>query len=51
MDIEKEIKDILFEIGQDIKLHKLDEDNFIIEIDYEKYTADLLRAFKTWLSE
>ena len=51
MDLEKEIKDILFKIGQEVKIHKIDNDNSIIEVDYEKYTAELLRAFKTWLSE
>lgn len=51
MDIEDEIKNILFKIGTDVKLHKIDEDNIILEIDYERYTADILRAFKIWLSE
>ena len=51
MDLEKEIKSILFEIGKEVKLHKLDDDNIILEIDYEKYTADLMRILKDWLSE
>lgn len=51
MDLEKEIKDILFKIGQEVKIHKIDNDNSIIEVDYERYTADLLRVFKIWLSE
>lgn len=51
MDLEKEIKEILFRIGQEIKIHKIDNDNSIIEVDYDKYTADLMRMFKIWLSE
>lgn len=51
MDIEKEIKSILFRMGQDVKIHKLDDENMILEIDYERYTADILRVFKTYLSE
>jgi hypothetical protein len=42
MDLEKEIKNILFEIGKDIKVHKLIDGNLIIEIDYEFYTKQLL---------
>lgn len=51
MDIELEIKNILFRIGQDIKIHKIDNDNSIIEVDYERYTADILRVFKDYLEE
>lgn len=51
MDIEIEIKNILFRIGQDIKIHKIDNDNSIIEVDYERYTADILRVFKNYLDE
>ena len=51
MDLEKEINAILFKIGQDVKIHKIDRDNTIIEIDYEKYTIELLRMFMNYLSE
>ena len=51
MDIDKRIEDILFKIGQDIVLHKLDDDNYIVEIDYQKYTAEILRVFTTYLTE
>jgi len=46
MDIEQGIKDIIFSIGRDIKIHKLTEDNLIIEIDYEKYTQQILDLIK-----
>ena len=42
MNLEKEIKAILFSIGQEIILHKIDSENIIIEIDYDKYTADIM---------
>jgi hypothetical protein len=51
MDLEKEINAILFKIGQDIKIHKIDSNNTIIEIDYDKYTVELLRMFMSYLSE
>ena len=41
MNIESRIRDVLFEIGKDIKIHKIDNDNTIIEIDYEKYVEKL----------
>ncbi len=40
--IEDEIAKILFRIGSEIKMHKIDNDNFIIEIDYEKYVKEIM---------
>jgi hypothetical protein len=42
MSLEQGIRDIIFDIGRDIKIHKFTEDNLIIEIDYEKYTKQIL---------
>ena len=50
MDLEKEIKDILFEIGKEIKVHKLIDGNLIIEIDYDKYTISIMELIKKYLS-
>ena len=44
MYLEDRIREILFEIGKDIKIHKIDNDNSVIEIDYEKYVKLILRA-------
>lgn len=43
MDLEKEIKDVLFEIGKNIKIHKLIDGNLIIEIDYDTYTQEIIK--------
>jgi hypothetical protein len=51
MDLEKEINNILFKIGQEIKIHKIDASNSVIEMDYQKYTAELLRVFLKYLNE
>jgi hypothetical protein len=51
MDLEEEINSILFKIGQEIKIHKIDSTNSVIEIDYQKYTAELLRVFLNYLNE
>jgi hypothetical protein len=45
MDIEEQIRNIMFEIGKDIKIHKIDSDNSIIEVDYEKYIKKILQVF------
>lgn len=50
MDIEKEIKRVLFEMGKDIKIHKIDADNSVLEIDYDKYVIDLMKVFITYMS-
>jgi len=45
MDYDKTIKDveeILFKIGQEAKIHKIDKDNSILEIDYEKYSSQIM---------
>lgn len=50
MNLENEIKNVLFEIGKEIKVHKLIDGNLIIEIDYEKYTAQLIDLINKHLS-
>lgn len=41
-ELEKSIKDILFQIGKDIKVHKLVDGNLILDIDYDKYAEEIL---------
>jgi hemerythrin len=40
--IEQGIRTILANLGNEIKIHKLDEENIILEIDYEKYIKQIL---------
>jgi len=42
MSLENQIRNILFDIGKDIKIHKIDNNNSVIEIDYEKYVKLIL---------
>ena len=42
MDLENKIRSILFEIGKDIKIHKLIDGNLIVDIDYDKYVSQIL---------
>lgn len=51
MNLENHIKKILFEIGKEIKIHKLIDGNLIIEIDYDKYTEQIMELFKKFKEE
>jgi hypothetical protein len=51
MNLEDKIKNVLFEIGKDIKVHKLIDGNLIIEIDYDKYTIEIMELFKKYMEE
>lgn len=37
VSLDDKIRSILFDIGKDIKIHTIDKNNMVIEIDYEKY--------------
>ena len=50
-NLEDAIKSILLDIGQDMKVHKLDTDNYTIDIEYDKYTIRIMELFKEYLSE
>jgi hypothetical protein len=46
MALEDDIRSILFEIGKDIKIHKLIDGNLIIDIDYDKYVNEIMNLIK-----
>jgi hypothetical protein len=50
VNLEDEIKNVLFNIGKEIQIHKLIDGNLIIEIDYDKYTIEIMELFKKYLS-
>ena len=41
MSLEDQIREVLFIIGKEIKILKIDNDNTVISIDYEKYVSEL----------
>jgi hypothetical protein len=49
-NLEEGIKSILLDIGQDMKVHKLDNDSYIIDIEYDKYTIKIMELFKEYLN-
>jgi hypothetical protein len=50
MNLEEEISNILFKIGTEIKIHKID-DNLILDIDYDRYTKQILNLFDTFIDQ
>ena len=48
MSLEDDIRSILFEIGKDIKIHKLIDGNLIVDIDYEKYVGQILSKVNSY---
>lgn len=45
MDLNNEIQNILLELSKNIVVHKITETNLIFEIDYDKYTKELIDLF------
>jgi hypothetical protein len=45
MEIKDQIELVLLDIGKSIKIHSIDKDNTIIEIDYNKYVDELVHIF------
>ena len=51
MDLEEEINAVLFEMGKSIKIYRVDAENTVLDIEYQKYTIELLRLFRKYLTE
>lgn len=45
--MENEIREVLFDLSKNIKLHKIDNDNFIFEIDYEVYVDKIMQLVES----
>jgi hypothetical protein len=41
MSLEDQIREVLFGIGKEIKILRIDKNNTVISIDYEKYVSEL----------
>lgn len=48
INLKEQIDIILFKIGKEIKIHKIDNNNTIIEIDYNKYSNEILKLFEEY---
>jgi hypothetical protein len=49
MDIEDKIRELLFQIGKEIKIHTIGKD-MIIEIDYDKYVKEFIKCYDLYKS-
>jgi hypothetical protein len=47
MNLEDQIKEVLFEMGKQIKIHKIDSGNMILEIDYDKPVAQIMQLLQS----
>lgn len=45
--MEEELRQILFELGTSIKIHKIDNDNSVLEIDYEQYVQKIMQLVES----
>lgn len=50
MDLENQIREVLFNIGKEIQILKIDSSNTIISIDYEKYVSELKSILEGYIS-
>jgi len=41
VQLEDKIREILFHLVQNIIVHKIDQENSVLEIDYERYVKDI----------
>ena len=48
-ELEEGIKSVLFNIAKELTIHELDDSNAIIEINYDKYTVEIMELFKKYL--
>lgn len=51
MNLESEIEKILFNIGKEIQIHSLNDGNFVLDINYNKYVSELIDIFNKYLND
>ena len=45
--MEEQVRQILFELGTSIKIHKIDSENMILEIDYDKPVEQIMQLLQS----
>ncbi len=48
MDIRDELGDILFCIGKESKIHRIDSQNTILDINYDKFIDQIILLFEKY---
>jgi len=50
MSLEEQIEQVLFNLGKEIKVLHIDNDNMILSIDYDKYIAELKSILEGYIT-
>ena len=50
MSLEEQIEQVLFNLGKEIKILQIDNDNMILSINYEKYIAELKSILEGYIT-
>lgn len=47
MSLEDKVRDVLFQMGKEIKIHRIDSENMILEIDYDVYVKRIMQLLES----
>jgi hypothetical protein len=47
MNLEEQLKQVLFNMSKEFKIHRIDSDNMILEIDYDKYVSQIMQILES----
>ncbi len=47
MSLEEELKEVLFNMSKEFKIHKIDSNNMILEVDYDKYVSQIMQILQS----
>lgn len=47
VSLEDQIKEVLFKLGKEIKIHTIDSKNMILEINYDKAVSDIMKLLES----
>lgn len=51
VDLDDSLRSVLFKIGKEIRLLKIDDDNIVIDINYEKYLDEIKLIIQEYLDK
>jgi hypothetical protein len=47
MSLEEQLKEVLFNMSKEFKIHKIDSNNMILEVDYDKYVSQIMQILQS----
>ena len=51
MTAEEQIREVLFTMSKEFKIHRIGPDNMILEIDYDKYVSEIMQIVQSLTCE